>query len=243
MASFDKGLAQYLEDSVHLEKDDGSDSTRPVYYTLSHRKVYGGGGINPDVWIDPQFLTRLSSQILNQRIVLEYANQYVAQHPAPNQDFPTFLHTFQVTDAMLQDFLDLVAKKYGVMLAQNVRRDRDFMDYRSTYERSWSTVQEMVRGTDYNFRGSINVEFPVDSMKAEFASKYSIDEKERAKFQDLLESKTQESIQRDFARDRDFLTNNIKAEIARIWFNGQTYYYQVRAQDDAQIQKAAVRTA
>ena len=76
-------------------------------------------------------------------------------------------------------------------------------------------------------------------MKAEFASKYSIDEKERAKFQDLLESKTQESIQRDFARDRDFLTNNIKAEIARIWFNGQTYYYQVRAQDDAQIQKAA----
>jgi carboxyl-terminal processing protease len=235
----DKGLAQYLEDSVHLEKDDSADSTRPVYFTLSHRRVYGGGGITPDVWIDPQFLTRLSSQILNQRVVLEYANQYIAKHPSPEQDFPTFLHNFQVSDAMVQDFLDLVAKKYGVMLAQNVRRDRDFMDFRSNYERSWETVQEMVRGTDYNFRGTISVRFPVDSMKAEIASEYSIGEKERAAFQKLLESKAQESIQRDFARDRDFLTNNIKAELARIWYNGQTFYYQVRAQDDAQIQKAS----
>lgn len=234
----DKGLAQYLEDAVHLEESSDTDTTRPVYYTLSHRKVFGGGGINPDVWIDPQFLTRLTTQILNQRLIMEYANQYIAKNPTPRQDFPTFLANFQVTNDMVEDFMGLMAKKYGVMLAQTVRRDRDFMDFRSTYDRSWEVLQEMVKGTDYEFKGSIRVKFPVDSLRSQFAAKYSISDAEKAAFQKLVESKAQEAIRTDFARDRDFVTNNIKAEIARVWYNGQNYYYQVRTLDDNQIQKA-----
>ena len=234
----DRGLAQYLEDSIQLEEGAQRDSSLEVYYTLSNRKVYGGGGITPDVWIDPQYLTRLTTQMLNQRLVLEYANQYLADYPDPSQDFPTFLKRFQVTNTMVDDFMSLVEKKYGRMLAQNVRRDRDFMDFRSTYEHSWEAIQEMTRATEYHLGDSVWVEFPVDSLKDELMAKYSLDADEKTAFRELVESKVRESIQRDFIRDRDFITNTIKAEIARIWYNGQTYYYQVRVQEDAQVTKA-----
>jgi hypothetical protein len=234
----DKGLAQYLEDSVNLEGDVTPDTSLPVYYTLSHRKVYGGGGITPDVWIDPQYLTRLSTQILNQRLVLEYANQYLVDNPNPPSDFPSFLKRFQVTDAMVKDFLSLVSKKYGVMLSQNVRRDRDFMDFRSKYEHSWETIQEMTKAAEYHLTDPIRVTFPVDSMKSELIKKHSLTPEQITSFQALLLSKTEEMMQRDFTHDRDFLTNSIKAEVARIWYNGQAYYYQVRAQEDDQIQKS-----
>jgi carboxyl-terminal processing protease len=234
----DKGLAQYLEDSITTREDAEADTSRPVYYTLSNRKVYGGGGITPDVWIDPEYLTRFTTQILNQRIVLEYANQYLAAHPTPSTDFDTFLDQFQVTDAMLSDFMDLVEKKYGRMLAQNVKRDREFMDFRSKYERSWDAIQEFVRSAEYEFNGEVRVTFPVDSLRGELMEKYTIDNDEMTEFTALAVSKATDAVERDFTRDRDFLTNMIRAEIARIWYNGQTYYYQVRVQDDNQVNKA-----
>jgi hypothetical protein len=200
--------------------------------------VYGGGGITPDVWVDPQYLTRFTSQILNQRIVLEYANQYLAAHPTPSTDFATFLDQFQVTDAMLSDFMDLVEKKYGRMLAQNVKRDRSFMDFRSKYERSWDAIQEYVRSAEYEFNGEVRVKFPVDSLRGGLMEKYTLDGDEITEFTTLAVSKATDAVERDFTRDRDFLTNMIRAEIARIWYNGQTYYYQVRVRNDNQVIKA-----
>lgn len=234
----DKGLAQYLEDSITTQEDAETDTSRPVYYTLSNRKVYGGGGITPDVWVDPQYLTRFTSQILNQRLVLEYANQYLAEHSTPTTDFDTFLDQFQVTDAMLSDFMDLVEIKYGRMLAQNVKRDRDFMDFRSSYEHSWDAIREFVRSAEYDFDGEVRVTFPVDSLRDELRDKYSLDREEIADFTELAVSKATSAVERDFERDRAFLTNMIKAEIGRIWYNGQTYYYQVRVREDRQVIKA-----
>jgi carboxyl-terminal processing protease len=234
----DKGLAQYLEDAFRVEGDSEPDTTRPVYHTVSNREVYGGGGITPDVWVDPQYLTRLTSQMLNQRLVLEYANRYLADHPAPTEEFSVFLDRFGVTDTMTEDFLSLVAKKYSRMLSQNVRRDRDFVDFRSKYEHSWETIQEMARSAEYRLGDEVWAEFPVDSLKDELVERYSLGSEEVTEFTSLVTSKAREAMERDFRRDRGFLSNLIKAEIARIWYNGQSYYYQVRVLEDNHVQKA-----
>ena len=234
----DKGLAQYFEDIPTTEEDAEQDTARPAYYTASHRKVYGGGGITPDVWVDPEYLTRLTSQILNQRLILEYANQYLADHPNPPSDFPRFLSQFQVTDGMMKNFLGMLAPKYGRMLSQMVKRDRDFMDYRSTYERSWETIQELTSATVYQLADSVRVSIPADSLRIHFKEKIPMSDAELVALKELIASKTQDAMQHDFKRDRDFLANLIKAELARIWYNGQTYYYQVRVQDDNQVVKA-----
>jgi len=234
----DKGLAQYFEDVATTEEEAEQDTSRPAYYTASHRKVYGGGGITPDVWVDPEYLTRLTSQILNQRLVLEYANQYLANHPNPPSDFPHFLSQFQVTDGMMRNFLGMLAPKYGRMLSQTVKRDRDFMDYRSSYERSWETIQELTSAAVYQLADSVRVSIPADSLKIHFKEKTPMSDAELSALKELIVSKTRDAMQHDFKRDRDFLANLIKSEIARIWYNGQTYYYQVRVQDDNQVVKA-----
>jgi carboxyl-terminal processing protease len=234
----DKGLAQYFEDIPTTEEEAEQDTTRPAYYTASHRKVYGGGGITPDVWVDPEYLTRLTSQILNQRLILEYANQYLAEHPNPPSDFPRFLSQFQITNNMMRDFLGLLAPKYGRMLSQTVKRDRDFMDYRSMYERSWEMIQDLTSAAVYQLADSVRVSIPADSLRIHFKEKTPMSEVELSAFKELITSKTKDAMQHDFKRDRDFLTNLIKAELARIWYNGQTYYYQVRVQDDNQVAKA-----
>jgi len=180
----------------------------------------------------------LTSQILNQRLILEYANQYLADHPNPPSDFPRFLSQFQVTDGMMKNFLGMLAPKYGRMLSQMVKRDRDFMDYRSTYERSWETIQELTSATVYQLADSVRVSIPADSLRIHFKEKIPMSDAELVALKELIASKTQDAMQHDFKRDRDFLANLIKAELARIWYNGQTYYYQVRVQDDNQVVKA-----
>ena len=95
-----------------------------------------------------------------------------------------------------------------------------------------------MRSTEYDFNGEVRVKFPVDSLRGDLTEKYTLDGDEIAEFMALAVSKATDAVERDFVRDRAFLTNLIKAEIARIWYNGQTYYYQVRVQEDKQVNKA-----
>ncbi len=77
---------EYLEHWRHPEdelKDAEADTAgKPVFYTVAeHRKVYGGGGITPDVRITAGFdLTDPEIKLESSRILFEYANEYANQH-------------------------------------------------------------------------------------------------------------------------------------------------------------------
>jgi len=59
--------------------------------------------------------------------------------------------------------------------------------------------------------------------------------------QDLVDLATEKGIEYDqdgFEQDKDFIKTAVKAEIAQIVWNNRDHYYQVRSQDDKQIQTA-----
>ena len=57
------------------------------FYTDSGRVVYGGGGINPDIEIDQDFLTDFEVAVERDGALFSYAVDYVAKHPDLPEDF------------------------------------------------------------------------------------------------------------------------------------------------------------
>jgi carboxyl-terminal processing protease len=82
----------------YFERDEDSKSTanREVKLTDSGRTVYGGGGIMPDVKIDPIKSTHFQDTLLQHYAFFNFAKRYmVNHHPAKN---------FEIDDATMQDF-------------------------------------------------------------------------------------------------------------------------------------------
>lgn len=107
-------MMQGLDDIDPNNSDDNSDQTtdKPVYLTPSGRKVYGGGGITPDVQIkaermfDP-FVVSLSNQLVS----FMYGRIYYWQHHDENKHFGEYQQNFEVTDQMLNDFLKVIKER------------------------------------------------------------------------------------------------------------------------------------
>lgn len=88
-----------LYDYYFDRPDDDSKGTaanREVKLTDSGRTVYGGGGISPDVKIDPIKSTPFQDSLLQHYAFFNYAKHYMVNH------HPT--KSFEVDDAILQDF-------------------------------------------------------------------------------------------------------------------------------------------
>jgi carboxyl-terminal processing protease len=77
---------------------------KEVYYTNAGRIVYGGGGIVPDVEIEPETWKVIEINLERQSMFFDYAVKYVAEHPDVKPDF-------EVTDEMVEDFRQFIKKK------------------------------------------------------------------------------------------------------------------------------------
>jgi carboxyl-terminal processing protease len=115
---FDKGLASYYEEAWD-ETDPNliADSTanRPVYRTRAGRKVYGGGGITPDVRIRSGRLSQYTSRLRIQQSFFDFANHAATSGPFRRQleelGWEGFRRTWQPGDSILRDFTDFVGDK------------------------------------------------------------------------------------------------------------------------------------
>ena len=85
--------------------DDGSfkktttDSTARVFHTAHGREVREGGGIMPDIKIEPETLKRVVYNVMRDHWDFDFATRYVAQHkdiPSPSE--------FEITDTIFNEF-------------------------------------------------------------------------------------------------------------------------------------------
>lgn len=110
---YDEDLAERTENGeLYEEKQvEHTDTTR--FFTGNGRVVYGGGGIQPDVFVPlDSFLLNPYFIRLHQHIPA-YAFRYLENH-RPDLEKATlesFVKDFQVNDAMANGFLDFAAKK------------------------------------------------------------------------------------------------------------------------------------
>jgi carboxyl-terminal processing protease len=78
------------------EESKNPTANREVKLTDSGRTEYGGGGITPDVKIDPIKSTHFQDSLLQHYVFFNFAKHYMVSH------HPT--KSFEVDDALLQDF-------------------------------------------------------------------------------------------------------------------------------------------
>jgi carboxyl-terminal processing protease len=86
-------------------KDDGTvekfaDSLKAEFKTKNGRKVYDGGGLDPDIEVSNNILGPVAEILINSGLTFEFASKYCAENPA-QPDFKTF----KLSDKDYQNFL------------------------------------------------------------------------------------------------------------------------------------------
>lgn len=77
-----------------------ADSLISEFSTKNGRKVYDGGGISPDVEMEPETLSPISMALLTRYLIFDYANKFVRE----NDSIPP-AKEFEITDEMYNDFV------------------------------------------------------------------------------------------------------------------------------------------
>ncbi|HCX72593.1 MAG TPA: phage tail protein [Candidatus Cloacimonas sp.] len=88
-------MRQELEEKTHNK----------VFYTVGGRKVYGGGGITPDIEIDNDLLTDLGVELRRKNTFFNFSVEYMLE----NED--TVTEDFEADQQLVQDFLKFAETK------------------------------------------------------------------------------------------------------------------------------------
>jgi carboxyl-terminal processing protease len=98
---------------------DTAESSRPVYYTSLGRKVYGGGGINPDTTVIMNEIYRapLIQRLAQKRVFFEYATRFAAKNHQLVRSFEDYRKSFQIEKYMKNDFQQMAREK-GVIFTK-----------------------------------------------------------------------------------------------------------------------------
>ena len=86
--------------------DTDTTEEKPLYYTKGGRKVYGGGGIQPDIKFKPRKLNKLEFDIFRKGLFFGFAVHYVATHKGQLKS-----PDFEVTDKMVKEFKNFIKEK------------------------------------------------------------------------------------------------------------------------------------
>ncbi len=114
--------------SDSLSTDTLKTDEKEIYYTNGGRVVYGGGGITPDVELDPPpYLTPIEINLERQSLFFDFAVAYVAEHPNLGLNF-------EVTDDMISEFKKFI-------------KDKDFT-YKTAMEVSLDNMKKVVDEED-----------------------------------------------------------------------------------------------
>ena len=100
------------EEIEEMEKKADEESHKNIYYTSKGRKVYGGGGINPDIEIEQSRLTNLGVELRRKNAFFNFSVNYMIDH----EDEIT--NNFRIGDKLFKEFLQF-AKKEGIEFEQS----------------------------------------------------------------------------------------------------------------------------
>lgn len=115
--------------------EDGSvgripDSLTTVFHTAAGREVRDGGGVTPDITVEPEKLPNILFYLVRDNLVFDYATQYCLKHPTIPEP-----EKFEVTDADYAEFKEQVKKadfKYDQQtekILKNLKEMAEFEGY------------------------------------------------------------------------------------------------------------------
>lgn len=174
-------------------KEDGSveriaDSLKLEFKTKNGRKVFDGGGLDPDVMVEDEFAGTLTSALIRSGFIFEFASKYCGDHPQ-KPDFKSF----QLTEKDFEQFLTFL-------------KEQNF-SYQTSSEETLAKLVETAKKERYYKDLEVplnNLKNKVESSKASDLSDYRAEIIEILKEQiafhyGLHESQAEVSLQQDNA--------------------------------------------
>lgn len=108
-------------------EDEPPPSHARVYFTDGGRKVYGGGGITPDVVVKPETLNAIQTQLLARSAFFNFGKEYLAEHPSVSKNFVADDAVVSQFEAFLKkEKISLTAKDLAanlIYIKEQIRED------------------------------------------------------------------------------------------------------------------------
>jgi carboxyl-terminal processing protease len=108
-----------LYDYYYRRNDDKNPPHTDVKTTDSGRTVYGGDGITPDVKYATPVADNFQNELLQKYLFFDFARQYTSKHP--------ITPSFQVDDAVLQDFRNFLTSKQISFNEADLQKDLNWV--------------------------------------------------------------------------------------------------------------------
>ena len=132
---WDGAFDEYLTYSLRDQTAERTHDSAELRYTDAKRKVYGGGGIEPDKFIAGPIEgfnpTRFGRRLWAGQTFANFADQYIAEGDtrmsAANKNQKRIAKGFTVTDAMLADYRTLLKDRKVVIDEESFAKDDSFI--------------------------------------------------------------------------------------------------------------------
>lgn len=178
------------------------DSLKTAFKTKGGRTVYDGFGIEPDVFIEPEYASTLAITIITKFLAFDFASEFVKQNPT----IPS-AKDFKITDEIYNKFLDFI-------------KNKDY-SYSTVTEKMLKEMQEMSQKEKY----SEEIEKSIEALKGKIESDKKNDLiKFKEEIKDILLSEIVVRYYYQKGRIESLLQNDIEVEKAvNLLSNSQEY--------------------
>ena len=115
--------------------EDGSvghvpDSLISEFKTRNGRKVYDGGGVIPDIKLEPEELSQMSVSLITQSVIFDYATKFAYENPTIPE-----VENFDITNEIYTDFIQFALQ--------------DSFKYETRSERELNELEKIVKREKY----------------------------------------------------------------------------------------------
>jgi carboxyl-terminal processing protease len=139
-------------DYTHRKKDGTverfADSVRVEFKTKGGRKVFDGGGLEPDVKVDDEQIGAITDALINSGFIFEFASKYCAEHPVKPD-----LKSFQLSDKNFESFLSY-AKSQKFAYESALEDDVDKLVETAKKERVYEQLNDELNGLSAKVRAT-----------------------------------------------------------------------------------------
>jgi carboxyl-terminal processing protease len=118
-----QSLYDYYTSGQAKERNNTTHQGQEVKTTDSGRLVYGGGGITPDLRLEPETYNRFQAILEYKYAFFNFAKHYLSVHN-------TVPHDFQVTDGVFNEFRDYLDKEKIAYADTDLQSNHEYLSLR-----------------------------------------------------------------------------------------------------------------
>ncbi len=129
------------------------DSLISEFKTKSGRKVYDGGGIEPDIKLEPETFSQITSNLYGRFLIFDYANKFRSEHKTIQS-----AEKFSISDEIYNDFLAYL-KQVDYTYTTQHERALDLLKKQAEKNESFDAIQDEFNALEAAIKNDKNADY------------------------------------------------------------------------------------